>query len=228
MKNTNQPKIIVALPAYNEGHYIDVLVAKAQKYADEVIVINDGSEDRTAVIARQAGATVVSHKNNMGYGMAIQTILAEARKRAFDVLVLLDADTQHNPDEIPCLIEPILEGYDLVIGTRSRKDIPPYRYVGQKVLSLFTNILSGKKIEDTQSGFRAFSKKAVAELQPREKGMAISSEVVAEAIKRNLKIAEVLVSVRYTKDGSTMNPVVQGFYTLYRIIIMIAKRNLQR
>ena len=220
--------IIVALPAYNEGRYIEDMVTEAKKYADEVIVVDDGSTDDTAQLAELAGATVVSHSKNEGYGATIISILDEAKKRGLDVLVIIDADTQHNTDDIPCLVKPILDGYDLAIGSRKRKDIPPYRYVGGKVLSVLTRILSGVNVSDSQSGFRSFSPKAVMELELKEKGMAVSSEIIFEAAKRNLKIIEVPISVKYTRDGSTINPVVQGFYTLWRIIMMAKRRALWR
>jgi len=118
MREPVSPKIIVALPAYNEEKYIGSVVLQAKKYANEVIVIDDGSTDRTAKIAKLAGATVIRHGENKGYGSAIQSILTEAKERATDILVLLDADSQHNPDEIPSLTKAISEGYDLVIGSR--------------------------------------------------------------------------------------------------------------
>ena len=216
--------IIVALPAYNEELYIGDIVTKVKNYADEVIVVNDGSVDRTAVIARQAGATIVSHNVNMGYGATIQGILTEARKRVFDAFVIIDADNQHAPSDIPNLVKPILNGYDLVIGKRNHRDISPFRNLGGFVLSIATRILSGQNIEDSQSGFRVYSMKAVAGITPKENGMAISSEIVSEATKHHLKITEVPISIRYTKDSSTHNPVVQGFYTLFRVIVMIIRR----
>ncbi len=226
MKEAASPKIIVAIPAYNEEKYIGSVVLEAQQYADGVIVIDDGSTDRTAKIAELAGATVIRHGENKGYGAAIQSILAEAQKEAPGILVLLDADSQHNPNEIPSLTKAIFEGYDLVIGSRKirREDIPAYRRTGQKVLSYLTRILSRSRLSDTESGFRAFSQKAVAALEPKEKGMAISAEIISEATKKNLRVTEVPISAIYTQDGSTLNPVRHGFGVLYRIMIMISER----
>ena len=226
MKKAASSKITVALPAYNEERYIGSVVLQAKKYADEVIVIDDGSTDRTAKIAKLAGATVIRHGENKGYGAAIQSILAEAKERSPDILVLLDADSQHNPDEIPFLTKAISEGYDLVIGSRKirRENIPTFRRTGQGVLSYLTRILSGSKLSDTESGFRAFSRKAMAVLEPKEKGMAISAETISEATVKGLKVAEVPISAIYTKDSSTLNPVRHGFGVLHRIIVMISER----
>jgi hypothetical protein len=140
--------------------------------------------------------------------------------------VLIDADSQHNPDEIPRLIKPISEGFDLVIGSREqeRGNIPSYRRFGQRVISYFSRVLSKERLFDSESGFRVFSKKAIAMLELRESGMAISAETIASAAEKGLKIAERPISIRYTGDGSTLNPVAHGFGVLGRIIVMISER----
>ena len=227
MAKPSQPKILVAIPAYNEERYIGSVVLKAQQYADEVIVLDDGSTDDTSEIARLAGATVMRHEENKGYGAAIQSLLAEAKKKNPDILVLLDADSQHNPDEIPSLIKPIISGdSDLVVGSRKQQKvkIPPYRRIGQRVLSYLSGILSGEKLSDSESGFRVFSKKAITVLQPRESGMAVSAETIADAAEKGLKITEVPISIEYTKDGSTLNPIRHGLGVLARILAMISER----
>ncbi|MFC1932890.1 glycosyltransferase family 2 protein [Chloroflexota bacterium] len=221
----SRPKVIVAIPAFNEEKYIGTVVLKARQYADEVIVLDDGSTDDTSEIARLAGATVIKHNENKGYGAAVQSLLTEVKKREPDVAVLLDADFQHNPQEIPNLIKPISEGFDLVIGSREeRSGIPRYRRIGLRVISYFSGILSGKKLSDSESGFRVFSKKAIALLELRENGMAVSAETIANAAEKGLKIIERPISIRYTRDGSTLNPVVHGFDVLRRIITLISER----
>ncbi len=225
-ETNNKPKIIAAIPAYNEEKYIGTVVLKTRQHVDEVIVVDDGSMDDTSDIARLAGATVIRHEENKGYGAAIQSLLTEVKRKNPDILVLLDADYQHNPDEIPNLIRPILEGYDLSIGSREsqREHIPLYRRFGQKVLLHSTRILSGKKLADSECGFRVFSKKAITVLELRERGMAISAETIADAAEKGLKITEVPVSAIYTKDGSTLNPVRHGLGVLSWILAMISER----
>jgi len=225
-KSHNRPKVIAAIPAYNEEKYIGTVVLKARRYVDEVIVVDDGSTDQTADVARLAGASVIHHQQNRGYGASVQTLLAEAKKKNPDVLVLLDADSQHNPDEIPKLIKPILAGSDLVIGSREQKrgNIPVYRRLGQSVLSYSSHILSGKKVIDSECGFRAFSPKAIAELKLRQRGMAISAETIAVATEKGLNVTQIPVSAIYTKDGSTLKPVRHGLGNLAQIISMISER----
>ena len=226
MSESSRPKIIAGMPAYNEGKYIGTMVLNTKQYVDEVIVVDDGSKDNTAEIAELAGAIVVRHPENRGYGAAIQSILAEAKKREPDALVILDADAQHNPQEIPHLISPIQDGFDFVIGSREKQkgNIPLYRRIGQKVLLSSTNLLSQKRLSDSESGFRAFSRKAISALELRENGMAISAETVAEASKQELEVAEVPISVTYNRDSSTLNPFAHGLGVFTRILVMISER----
>ncbi len=223
---TDKTKIIAAIPAYNEEKYIGTVVLKTRQYVDDVIVVDDGRTDQTGNVARLAGAIVIQHKRNKGKGASIQTILAEVKKRNPDILVLLDADSQHNPDEIPNLIKAIFDGYDRSIGSRVQQssNIPRYRRVGQRVLSYFSRILSREKVADSECGLRAFSSKAIAELKLTQNGMAISAETIAAAAERGLKITEVPISAIYTKDGSTLNPLVHGLGNLALIITMISER----
>ena len=225
-KSNDKPKIMAAIPAYNEEQYIGTVVLKTRQYVDEVIVVDDGSTDQTAGVAKLAGATVIRHEQNKGYGASIQALLAEAKKKGPDILVLLDADSQHNPDEIPSLIETVSEGYDLVIGSRGQQggNIPRYRRIGQRVISYFSHILSREKVSDSESGFRVFSKRAIAMLELKENGMSVSAETIANAVEKGLKIIERPISIRYTRDGSTLNPVTHGFEVVGRIIVMISER----
>jgi len=219
-------KVIVAMPAYNEERFIGSMVLKARKYADKIMVLDDGSNDGTAEISRMAGACIITHPENKGKGAAIQSIINEVRKEMPDVLILVDADGQHNPDEIPRFIDAVLSGYDLVIGSRKlvKKSIPSYRRVGQKVLLFSNRFLTRKKITDSESGFRAFSRKAIAELELNQKGFAVESEMIAAAEDKNLKITEVPITVKYNGDGSTLNPVRHGVGVLAQIMNMISER----
>lgn len=223
----SQLKLIAAIPAFNEEKYIGTIVLKTRQYVDEVIVVDDGSTDNTSSVASLAGATVIRHDKNKGKGAAIQDILAEARKKNPDILILLDADFQHDPDEIPILIKPIIsDGFDLAIGSREqqRGKIPRYRRIGQRVLSYFSRILSKEKVIDSECGYRALSPRAIAELKLRQKGFAIETEMIAAATEKGLKITEVPISAIYTKDSSTLNPLSHGVGVLTWILAMISQR----
>jgi len=219
-------RVLAGIAAYNEARYIGSIVLQARQHVDEVIVIDDGSTDNTARVAELAGATVVRHAENSGKGAAIQSILAEAKKRNPDVLVLLDADAQHDPKEIPVLIKPISEGFDLVIGSREAQDAktPRYRRVGRKVLLHSARLASKADISDSESGFRALSPKAIHDLELEANGFAIESEMITVAADKNLRITEVPISNIYTKDGSTRHPIRHGIDVLSRVIVMISER----
>jgi glycosyltransferase involved in cell wall biosynthesis len=221
-------KVIVALPAYNEERYIAGIVGKATQYTDIVFVLDDGSTDDTAWEAMGAGAEVIQHLENKGYGATIQDILSAVRGTDFGVLVIMDADNQHDVADIPKLLQAIQDEADLVIGCRVGKDVPFFRRIGGTILSVFTWMLSGVWVRDSQCGFRAYSKRAVELIRPRENGMAVSSEIVALASWNGLKIVEVPIAIRYSADSSTHNPWKQGFYTLWRIVVMMMKRRLGR
>jgi glycosyltransferase involved in cell wall biosynthesis len=226
MSQAERSRIIVGMPAYNEAKYIGSIVLQAKRYADEVVVVDDGSRDGTADIARLAGAVVVQHERNEGYGNTIRELLNEAKRRRADILVIIDADSQHNPDEIPRLIEGVNSGADIVIGSREMQEnkIAGYRRLGQKVLARLTGIASGKRLTDTESGFRAYSRRAIATLELKETGMAVSSEIISEGAAKGLEIGEVPISVAYTANGSTLNPVRHGLGVFNRIMVMISER----
>ena len=226
LSKNNQSKVVVAIPAFNEEKYIGTIVLEAKQYVDEVIVLDDGSTDSTSNVANLAGAGVVRHTSNKGKGAAIQRLMIEAQNRGADILVLIDADAQHNPQEIPRLVNSIRAGFDLAIGSRQAQSqkTPRYRLAGQKVLLSATKFLSGARLTDSECGFRALSRKAISEMSLNEKGFAIETEMIAQAAERGLKISEVPISNIYTKDGSTLNPMVHGFGVLGRIIVLVSER----
>ncbi|KKG09277.1 glycosyltransferase family 2 protein [Methanosarcina sp. 2.H.A.1B.4] len=212
--------ITVLLPAYNEEVSIGSVVLLARRYADRVIVIDDGSSDRTAEVAANAGAEVIVHFPNLGKGMAFKTGFEAAGDA--DIIVTMDSDGQHNPADIPKLVAPILEGVaDMVNGSRylngRATDTPAYRRIGQTILDKVTVLNSGVNITDSQSGFRAFSASTKDIFRFNATGMAIESEMLADAGRAGLRVTEVEIQVRYDVDGSTEHPVRHGLGVLFRI-----------
>lgn len=188
-----------------------------------VIVVDDGSSDKTAEIAKLAGAEVLMHPQNLGKGAALKTGFQAARDA--DIILTLDSDGQHQPREIPRLLEPIIKGEaDVVNGSRylngNGKETPSYRRVGQNVLDTATNI-SGKNLDvtDSQSGFRAFAGHTVPVFRFRSADYTIESEMLIEAAKAGLRIKEVEISATYGEENHhKQNPIRHGVSVLVKIL----------
>lgn len=220
-------KLLAAIPCYNEELTIGSVVLKAEQHVDEVLVVDDGSSDATTEIAKAAGAQVLRHEKNKGKGAAVKTALRYAAANDFDALVLLDGDGQHDPDQIPQLLQPIQEGRaDIVIGYREFKQMPRYRRVGRLVLDYIT--AAGKLTKDTQSGFRALNRTALDVFQSEHlhaNGFSIESEMIMVARDLQLTVVDVPITCNYAlKNTSTENPVSHGFGVLGSIINTIAEK----
>jgi glycosyltransferase involved in cell wall biosynthesis len=215
------PRVIAAIPCFNEERFIGSVVLKAKKYVDQVIVVDDGSTDRTAEVAEAAGALVIKHESNRGKGIAVNTAFKQARELGANAVVLLDGDGQHEPAEIPHLLQPVLNGEaDIVVGSRFldvKSKIPRYRTFGQRFLTLFTNLGSRTKLSDSQSGFRAFSGKTIEALSFREGGLSVESEMQFLIKEKSLRVSEVPISAQY-QDRMKRNPVVHGLRILSSIL----------
>jgi hypothetical protein len=227
-----KPFVIVAIPAYDEENTIAKVILQAQRYADRVIVCDDGSNDLTAEIAERLGAEVVRHECNMGYGAALQSMFRRAIELNADVLVTLDADGQHDPSEIPLVVKPIVKGKaDLVIGSRfidahGTAEMPLYRQLGARLISKLVNGRSKKRVSDAQSGFRAYNRKALNCLSLVEAGMGASVEILFEANKHDLTICEVSGSCKYNIGNASPSkgrPLTHGVGVVMSIIRLIVE-----
>ncbi len=215
--------ITAILPAYNEEVAIGTMVLRTKLYADQVIVVDDGSNDKTAKVAKLAGAVVIRHPVNKGKGAALRTGFEAAAQNGTTIIVTIDSDGQHNPAEIPKLVAPILAGEaDIVNGSRymngNGRNTPIYRRAGQKVLDSFSNFNSKIKISDTQSGFRAFAVYTAPVFRFKSNGLAIESEMLSDAANAGLRIKEVDIGVRYDVDGSSEHPLMHGIKVLVRVL----------
>ena len=207
-------KIIIGIPAFNEGKNIASILLKLKKISKDIIVCNDGSTDLTGNIAEELGANVIHHKKNLGYGAGIRSIFLKAQEMNADILVTFDADGQHRIEDINTVLKPILNNEaDVIIGSRfldKNNEIPKYREIGIKAITSITNSSIGKKLSDSQSGFRGYNKKILDNIVPSDSGMGVSTEILIKAAKKNFKIIEVPIVVSYEGDTSTHNPVSHG------------------
>jgi glycosyltransferase involved in cell wall biosynthesis len=227
-----QVSTLVAIPAYNEAATVGDVVAGALEHEDHVLVIDDGSTDGTVEQARAAGAMVLERETNGGYGAALKTAFREAHKQRADQLVILDGDGQHDPADIPALLAPLREGSaDIAIGSRfaagSDTVIPLYRRVGLAVINLLSNLSLGvvrsrSWINDTQSGFRAYDRRAIASLLADEEvgdRMSASTDILYHAHHNDYVIEEVGTTIDYdVADGSHHSPVSHGVHLVMNIV----------
>ena len=224
--------IVVGIPAFNEEQTIARVILEAQKFSDKVIVCDDGSIDYTAKIAESLGAEVVRHEKNGGYGASIKSLFVRAQELNADVFVTLDADGQHEPNEIPNVIKPILEGEaDVVIGSRfvdkkGTAEMPLYRQLGARLITKMVNGSAKNGITDSQSGFRAYNIVALDRLTFFEDGMGASVEILLKANKNDLRIVEVPSTCKYnTSNGntSTEHPLTHAMGVVFSLIRLIVE-----
>ena len=220
---------MVAMPAFNEEKSVGRVVSYAKKYAHLVLVVNDCSTDNTANAAKEAGAEVISHTANKGYGGSALTAFQTAQKYRPDVLILMDADGQHNPEDIPRFVAKIQEGYDVVIGSRylekeSREMIPLYRKIGMRALDMSTH-LSAKTLETTDAlcGFRAFNKNAYSKIHHLDAKYHGSTDIIVQLSELGMAFGEIPVKVRYDlEDTSEKTPIALGLDLLTGILQMVS------
>jgi len=209
------------IPAYNEENSIADVVTNSLPHVDRVIVCDDGSTDNTAKVALEAGAIIIT-QTNQGYGAAISSLFDYARKENAQIMVTLDGDGQHNPDQIPLLVDAIsTHNVDVAIGSRFLDDSTKasgYRKTGIKIITSASNYGTNFKVSDSQSGFRAYSKDAIDAIHPTEQGMAVSTEILLKISNKGLSVAEVPITVSYEGDTSEKNSVSHGVGVLANTI----------
>lgn len=231
MATYSEPKIIVGIPAYNEEGAIADVVAKSLPYAASVVVVDDGSRDLTAFRALNAGATVIRHTRNGGKGAAVATLFRYAIEQQADALVLIDGDGQHDPAEIPAVVAPCLaDQADMVVGSRFlsvKSDVPFHRTLGQRAFNVLTTVASGVACSDSQSGFRAFSRRAFCAMRIAEASFSVECEQQFECSIHGLRLAEVAISCSYAMPEKR-SAYRQGFAVLYRLGSLSYRRRLLR
>jgi glycosyltransferase involved in cell wall biosynthesis len=228
-KNPRKHSLAI-IPCCNEEATIGSVVLKSKRFVNQVLVIDDGSKDETKKIAKEAGAVVISHKKNRGKGAAIRTGFQYALDHDFEYAVTIDGDGQHNPLEIPALLDNVMyNGHDVSVGYRvgNTTEMPKWRRVGKRVLDYTTSMGTGGFVTDSQCGFRAFNRKALEAITPKLRGDAFSveSEQLIKAHEAGLKFVNTNVSCKYTDlKTSTKNPASHGLSVLGYVIWVVAER----
>ncbi len=223
--------VVVVIPVYNEARFIGSVVLQARRYAHRVLVIDDGSSDDSATIAREAGAIVLRHDRNRGKAAAVRTGFRYVRERLcrrhhIHALVMMDGDGQHQASDIPTLLAPLQHGEaEMVVGSRFltvRSRIPRWRVFGQKALTLATNLSSGYPLTDSQSGFRAFTPRVLELFDFESEGFSIESEMQFLAQKHQLRIREVPITCIY-QEPPKRNPLQHGLAVINGILRLIGQ-----
>ena len=219
-EDNHYSNVYVVIPAKDEERYIDLLLDKLMDLGFEnIIVVNDNSQDKTGHIAgERENVVVLDHSINLGAGAATQTGIAYAVDKKANIIVTIDADLQHHPDDLIKLIDVLIEEeHDLVIGSRflKRNNIPPSRIFFNKGANIISWFLTGKYLSDSQSGLKAFNYKLAEKLDLKYDGFEFCMEIIKVANTKKLKIKEVPVNVTYTPE--TMNK-GQGLKSGLRIL----------
>lgn len=197
-------QVFIVIPAYNEARRLGTVLDDVARTGHSIVVVDDGSGDRTADVARRHGCYVLRHSFNRGQGAALQTGISFALREGADVIVTFDADGQHQTADLPALMAPVVSGRcDVALGNRflnGQSNVPPIRKVVLQLGRLFTLMTSGLRVGDCHNGYRAFSRKAAAMLALKQDRMAHASEIYDQIKVAGLTYEEVPVTIRYTAE----------------------------
>ena len=213
------------IPAYNEEKTIKEMAERTKKFVDRVVVVDDGSTDRTFDEAKEAGVEVIKHEKNRGKAAALKTGLAHLGD--YDIVITMDADLQHLPEEIPLLLSGIEDGCDLCVGSRFLSNsncMPLLNKISNRVTSVILSALAGQRITDPQSGFRAIKRETLERLELVADRYAIEHIMILEAARKGFKIKEMSTSCIYGEEASHINPVRDTANVIYNILRFIISR----
>ncbi len=212
-------RIVCAIPTYNEAETIANVIGGCKQFCDEIIVVDDGSTDSTWAEASKAGARVIRHAVRLGTGASLSTGFRAALSSGADIVLTIDADAQHSPEDIPQLLEPVLLGNaDLSVGSRflgNTKGMPFLKRIGNKALSTLTSILCGRRITDSQSGMRAYTRRILETITHESAGYPWASELLLLAMRNEFRLAEVPIKTIYHKARYRGVGVVDAVFIFY-------------
>jgi UDP-N-acetylglucosamine---dolichyl-phosphate N-acetylglucosaminyltransferase len=215
-------KTLIVVPAYNEGKVISETLSGLRSIVDsDILVVDDGSVDGTGELAGKSGVRVVRHMVNLGLGAALETGFEAARRGGYDCVVTFDSDGQHNPGDIGRLLRG-LESFDVVVGVReiAQERMPSLKRVGNLILNVLTGLVFGIFCRDSQSGLRAFNRKAIESIHLVARGYEVSSEILYEARRNGLAVGEVPVEAIYTEHSlSRGTGVFDGLRIFWRMML---------
>ena len=222
-------KILVVIPVLNEEEQIAAVIQQVKRQLPEaqILVVNDGSSDRTEQKALACGAKVLSHPFNMGYGVALQTGYKYASKYDFDYVLQMDGDGQHDPQFLQTLLAEVKEGkVDVIIGSRflgrGKYHVPPLRRMGMLLFGFIAGQLSGQKITDPTSGYQALGRRAI-EFYTRHAfpGDYPDADVLVMLHRAGLRMREVPVAMRPNSNGRSMHSGLKPLYYVYKMLLSI-------
>ena len=215
-------RVFCVIPAFNEEKYIYDVAKIAKEFVDVVVVVDDGSIDKTFSRAIDSGAVVLRHEENMGKGAALRTGFKYALEHGADIVVTLDGDMQHDPLEIPKFLEKIREeGVDIVVGSRfleKVKGMPIQRRLSNFITTKILNKVFKVPVTDSQSGFRAFKRKVLEKITFKDNRYGAETEILIEAKRKGFNIVEVPISVKYENQKSKIRPIRETFSWIWLII----------
>lgn len=217
-------KVTVVIPAYNEESRIFKIIKEVEKFSDRIIVVDDGSSDKTYTMVKGKKVILLRHMINLGQGAALQTGIEYARKIDTEILITFDADGQFKAEEIPLLVEPIKLGQvDVILGSRflgKMVDIPKLRFIILRLAIVFTHIFYGIKLTDAHNGFRAFGKKAIGNINIAHNRWAHPSDIIDQIIRNKLSYKESSVTIIYSKYSiSKGQKNLHAFEVLFDLVI---------
>ncbi len=210
----------VVIPAYNASKTIAQVIESISEIfsLNQIIVVDDGSQDDTAKIASKCGVSVIQHPKNLGKGAALQTGMRFALENGYAAIITMDADGQHNSQAIPHFLEKI--NSDIIIGTRNHtfKSTPFHRFLSNKITSLILSIVSGQRIHDSQSGFRLIRARVIRSMPLLTKRYEMESEILIRAGRLGFSIDYVSVNILYSNNNISH---IQPVRDTWRFIILV-------